>query len=334
MSRRKLRFPKFKYPYKKQRSIVKSTCRTNLVLNAQSQHYVLTNQEEIGFISRYILDHKSIETGGQLFGYWTHDGNPVVLYVLGPGHKDGHYGTYFMQDLEYLKTRAAVLMSKYGLSHIGEWHSHHQLGLAHPSGHDAKNITSNMAKLGYKKFLLCIGTCTNETSTINSFMFDENNSEYEEVPWNIKQIKSPYRYLIESQESDFSNPPKVIEPNVTNLYVVDEKNSYRKKVQYKASYWLKKPGNSKILKLIIDSIEDSKEQCKCTPIVSDKTEVYLVISLSNINTEVIHFPSEFPLEAPNITDTRGNLLINKHEWFFDGDIYNSFIKFYKSHKTI
>ena len=36
--------------------------------------YVLTNQEEMEMLSRYILDYKNNETGGQLFGYWTFDG--------------------------------------------------------------------------------------------------------------------------------------------------------------------------------------------------------------------------------------------------------------------
>lgn len=40
----------------------------------------------------------------------------------------------------YLQSVGDILNSDYGLQHIGEWHSHHRLGLDHPSGHDAQTI--------------------------------------------------------------------------------------------------------------------------------------------------------------------------------------------------
>ena len=79
-------------------------------LSTSSSHdYVLTNQEEMDILSRFILDYKNIETGGQLFGYWTFDGKPVVLYVLGPGPMAGHHSAFFMQDLDYLRKCARIL---------------------------------------------------------------------------------------------------------------------------------------------------------------------------------------------------------------------------------
>ena len=175
-------------------------------LSASSFHdYVLTNQEEMDLLSRYILDYKDIETGGQLFGYWTYDGKPVVLFVLGPGPQAGHYDSFFMQDLDYLKKCARILKEKYGLDHVGEWHSHHQLGLDHPSGHDSRNISTNMRSLGYKKFLLCIATCNSSQSSINAFMFDSTKSQYEQIPWFIKDMESPYRRIINSNTFILSN---------------------------------------------------------------------------------------------------------------------------------
>ena len=41
-------------------------------------------QSELDFISRCILDYPDIETGGQIFGYWTSTGVPVVMEVIGP----------------------------------------------------------------------------------------------------------------------------------------------------------------------------------------------------------------------------------------------------------
>jgi len=97
-------------------------------------------QGELDYISRCILDYPNIETGGQLFGFWTAAGTPVVLYAIGPGPRANHQVAFFNQDIEYLTRIGSILTTKFGLQHIGEWHSHHQLGLAQPSGHDAATL--------------------------------------------------------------------------------------------------------------------------------------------------------------------------------------------------
>jgi len=52
-------------------------------------------RSELDFMSRCILDCKHIETGGQLFGFWTRDCVPVVLFAIGPGPKANHQVTFF-----------------------------------------------------------------------------------------------------------------------------------------------------------------------------------------------------------------------------------------------
>ena len=42
---------------------------------------------ELDFMARTILDSPHMETGGNLFGYWTPSGDAVIMYVLGPGRK-------------------------------------------------------------------------------------------------------------------------------------------------------------------------------------------------------------------------------------------------------
>ena len=85
-------------------------------------------RSELDYISRCILDSTTIETGGQLFGFWTSTGIPVVLYAIGPGPLANHQVTFFNQDVDYLLNVGTALLQRYGLQHIGEWHSHHQLG--------------------------------------------------------------------------------------------------------------------------------------------------------------------------------------------------------------
>lgn len=296
-------------------------------LSASSFHdYVLTNQEEMDLLSRYILDYKDIETGGQLFGYWTYDGKPVVLFVLGPGPQAGHYDSFFMQDLDYLKKCARILKEKYGLDHVGEWHSHHQLGLDHPSGHDSRNISTNMRSLGYKKFLLCIATCNSSQSSINAFMFDSTKSQYEQIPWFIKDMESPYRRIINSNTFIL---PTIKSPNMVGLFTKGKSVS-QEKIKYEKSYWLTQKGNSKILKSIIDKLKDSHPLHDFVPTLDKSNEVHIEIYQNDFLLEDIHFPSAFPLEPPHISDPYGLIFCKHALWKFNGDIYSTFISYYNN----
>ena len=73
-------------------------------------------QGELDFISRCILDYPNIETGGQLFGFWTASGVPVVLYAIGPGPNANHQVAFFNQDIDYLTKVGHVLASRYGMA--------------------------------------------------------------------------------------------------------------------------------------------------------------------------------------------------------------------------
>lgn len=315
---------------------IKYSNRKNSILPKEmhsfsSDDYVLTNQEEMDILSRYILDYKNTETGGQLFGYWTFDGKPVVLFVLGPGPHAGHYNAFFMQDLNYLKKCARFLKQKYGLDHVGEWHSHHQLGLSYPSGHDARNISTNMRKLGYSKFLLCIGTCTTTESSINAFMFYSNKIEYEYVPWLIKDIESPFRKMMSFYDVDIFDLPETKCPNMGHLYL--KGGSFeQKKINYGNSYWLKQKGNAVILKAIIDRLEELYPSQTCVPTIDENNEVHLEMYDGNTLLEDIHFPNAFPIESPVVCDAGGNTLFKLAKWNYSGDIIESFMSFYKSLK--
>lgn len=151
---------------------------------------------EMDFISRCILDRKDIETGGQLFGYWTEDGTPVILYAIGPGPRANHQVTFFNQDVDYLVKVGNLLRNRYGLHHIGEWHSHHRLGLAKPSGHDSDNMTSVIRRRGLGEFLLCIGNCDNFSSSLNAFLCD--SSECRKITWDYVMADSPLRQVIDN----------------------------------------------------------------------------------------------------------------------------------------
>jgi hypothetical protein len=301
-------------------------------LSDKSCDYVLTNSHEIDVLSRFILDYPHIETGGQLFGYWTYDGKPVVLFVLGPGINAGHYNTFFMQDIPYLKECAKLLKQKYGLDHVGEWHSHHQLGLARPSGHDANNVATNMRKLGYEKFLLCVGTCTDTSSMINAFMFDSSKPGYESIPWKIKEIASPYRTIIEQNNDITFLSPQIKKGNMVNLFVVDGVTRNRK-VSFDETYWLKKDGAPLIFKSLIDGLNRIYRQYEFIPSIDSKHQVHIEVYSNGNVQEDIHFPMGFPYEAPIISCRQNIAPDEKYEWCYTDDIYESFMTYYRNIKT-
>lgn len=148
-------------------------------------------RSELAFICKHILEYPDIETGGELFGYWTSEGVPVILYAIGAGPMANHQVAFFNQDKEFLLSEGTMLKERFGLQHIGEWHSHHKLGLAHPSRHDADTMISTIREMNLGRFLLCIGNCTDTTSSLKCFMCDRKG--YEQWDWELISQTSPVR---------------------------------------------------------------------------------------------------------------------------------------------
>lgn len=155
-------------------------------------------QSELDFMSRCILDYPDIETGGELFGFWTPEGVPVVLYAVGPGPKAKHYPTSFLQDPDYVDRYEVEMCLAIRLQHIGQWHSHHQLDLARPSGGDVASMLRGVGKPGFPRMLLCIGNCTPAETTVNAFNFHEVNAErYVHAAWDVVEMESPFRPVVD-----------------------------------------------------------------------------------------------------------------------------------------
>jgi len=185
----------------------------------ETDDVVIVYQSELDYISRCILDYKNIETGGQLFGFYTSKGIPVVCYAIGPGARANHQVTFFNQDKGYLIEIGERLLREYGLQHIGEWHSHHQLGLDHPSSHDIRTVQTTIDEQHLGQFLLCIGTCTNTTATIHAFNLKENANDCHSIKWSIKAIESPYRARIDAELCNHLLHPNTQEPSLANMRI-------------------------------------------------------------------------------------------------------------------
>jgi len=136
---------------------------------------VHVHQAVLDHVASLASDFPTLETGGSLFGLWTHGGSPVVSLATGPGPASRHHPTAFYQDPSHLESTHHVAWHRAGLQHIGEWHSHHSLGLAEPSHGDEQTIWRSVQDLHWPRFLLgicCFEPDTLETVDIGLFLFE------------------------------------------------------------------------------------------------------------------------------------------------------------------
>lgn len=290
-------------------------------------------KSEIDYISRCILDYKHIETGGQLFGDWTADGTPRVLYAIGPGRNANHQSTFFNQDVDYLVKVGRLLNEKFGLQHIGEWHSHHQLGLAHPSGHDASTMATSIKNNHLGRFLLCIGNCTETASTLNAFNFTEDTGlDYVHAKWLVKQYESmPLREIIDRELQHLLIHPKTSKACHGNLLLVNASsvsNKQKATSPFAEGYWLNNKDNAKEFARIKQYLENKTGREFNVKLVEQDKTLSLTAQL-RMKKVIIHFPLHFPTSAPQITltDDWGFSKTLKGEWYFNGDIKQSFVNF-------
>ncbi len=148
----------------------------------------------------WVLMNQSLETGGDLFGLWSNDHSAVIQLVLGPGENCKRTTHSFYQDVEYLEKAGSNLTGKEGVCHIGEWHSHHRIGLRQPSGGDERTVWTNMPKYGLSRFLLFIANIeTNnyggDAVSVGCFLFEETgtNREMLQGRFNLLPGESPFR---------------------------------------------------------------------------------------------------------------------------------------------
>lgn len=305
--------------------------RTAVVDEKRTAPYAVIYQSEFDYISRCILDYPNIETGGELFGFLTEYGVPVVCYALGPGPRANHQTAFFNQDTDYLQTVYNEINKRYGLRYIGEWHSHHQLGLAKPSGHDASTIVHGMGRNSFRHFLLCIGNCDRGNhSTLNAFTFHINDAyNYRHAPWDVVKIESPYRKIIDNELTSLICHPHTRVASHGNNYFVDRDSCNPVSIvpDYSSEYWLNSKTNNAVLKLIIDFISSVEDGVSVKAQLDERKHVHLFVNRATAS-EHIEFGEKFPNEPPIIISGMSRGSAGNLQWVYDGDIFNSFKEYY------
>ena len=143
-------------------------------------------------IARFVREYPSIETGGELFGYWTNSGAPVVSYAVGPGRGSVHRDMSFRQNADWLHGLGTDLYDRHALQHIGAWHSHHRLGLNEPSLLDIRTVVRGIEERS--KFLLMIATLdTPKSPVVQNYYLVGRTGKYRPLRLRSLPGESPFR---------------------------------------------------------------------------------------------------------------------------------------------
>ncbi len=133
-------------------------------------------EEDRRIMEDLVLRYKDVETGGDLFGLWTTEGDAVLHIVLGPGQDCKRTDVSFYQDIPYLQRNGELLTQNYMLCHIGEWHSHHRLHLFQPSQGDSTTVIRNYPS-GTCGFLLIIANIVSPNEVkFSPYLYTANSS--------------------------------------------------------------------------------------------------------------------------------------------------------------
>lgn len=179
-------------------------------------------KETIELLSSYTLDYPEIETGGELYGYWTNSGYPVIQAITGPGENVKRTTTFFSQDPEYLRSTFSWFNKQFGMQHLGSWHSHHKLGLARPSGYDINTVKKAMNTASLDRMFIIITTISERNVGMGGYYFKKvMKKDFEIVNWNIMEGKNPFRpcypNLIIPPKKGFSGQYEIDNPNSSNF---------------------------------------------------------------------------------------------------------------------
>lgn len=255
----------------------------------------LIYQSELEYISRCILDYPDIETGGDLFGFWTYSGFPVIQYVIGPGPNTYRASTFFKQDKEFLIENGKYLNEKHGLQHLGNWHSHHQLGLSQPSGHDSNTMAKAIKDNSLNQFFLVIGSICDSKTSINGFQYRlGQDTSYNPVSWVILDRESPIREaILKDRKYDLYYKPKKKRANIGKLSTTTLSDSiiYYEPIPEDATIWYSLKEGKEFIR---NTLSDLKDMGFTPKMFKNETNQFIF----HLNIVKISFPMDFPNKNP------------------------------------
>lgn len=259
----------------------------------KSKSVVGVYERELDRMKEMVLEYPNIETGGDLFGFWTHSGAPVIQFVLGPGPKSTHMVTSFYQDVNFLRTNGEYLNRRHGFQHIGEWHSHHTMSLNHPSGGDEATIHSALSNYGFQRFLLCIANIERDGNvSFQPYLFEAGRSTYKAAKWNIFSGESPFRSLeVEMSGSNIDNK----KPSRNKQIDYSIESNQVKSVSPQA--WYATNEGRIFLKDLESLLKESFDECKMK--LRNSGQLYFLVKNNKFRWQ-LQFPDDFPGSNPSV----------------------------------
>jgi hypothetical protein len=136
-------------------------------LQGNGNYHIHIFQSEVEFITAQADLWNDRETGGELYGFLSHDRTLIIMLATPPGKNSIHGVASFQQDFQFFKRISKKLQTNFTLLYIGSWHSHHNLSLKNLSGLDIQNL-NNIAR-------------KNEFSTLTQLLLTFENSAEKEI---------------------------------------------------------------------------------------------------------------------------------------------------------
>lgn len=269
-------------------------------------------ESELDFIARCVMDFPKLETGGDFFGLWTKEGSPVIQFVTGPGETVERTATHFNQDVAYLKQSGNFLNSRFGLEHIGAWHSHHQMSLSEPSPGDVETMRNALRGTGFSRFIISICNIDKHDEVmVSGFRFlRENLNNYKLCNWTILEGTSPVRQAVDLlRENPFIDPKtrqEEVSYNVKNVDMADipaSKEIAEKPSIPKNAYWNKEEGK-KYLKDVFGKLKSRKDLAD-VELVQLPDQRIAISFRHDVNKYEIRFPHEFPEKEAEVVERVG-----------------------------
>ena len=141
------------------------------------------------------------EVGGDLYGLWSPNGVPVIFLAVGPGKNYSASTAEYEMDIPYMKKCERFLVDTFGLYYLGDWHSHHTLGIEKPSYGDQRRVFSIMANNQFPMMSEIIITHTMASrmqERVNTFVYHNGIVEQRAIALMADQ-ESPIRKALKSQ---------------------------------------------------------------------------------------------------------------------------------------
>ncbi len=298
---------------------------------------VLIHQSELDNLAGWVLECPDWETGGALFGFWTHSGSPTVQLVLGPGARARHEVTSFFQDADHLQRVGEHVQGRYGLQHIGSWHSHHQLSLAEPSSGDSSTTRRVFDYTEFPRYVLFIATIRpgirpdrgggsrwlardrseRWTVQVGAFLFERDEPHYRQCRWVVLPDTSPVAESV--RRVGVAGRPR--QPSVAWSVPRTTLDSSVNQSRAPAPGWYTQPWGTAFLRTLDGKCRARFADCRMT-LGSETGELVYALRAGG-RTVRVGFPGDFPVGTATFTDddrlemVRDERLTTDAEGFFE-----------------